>query len=93
MASVFNNLHIILKAVKGVNTLIRCSWALSNWCSVPNFLQVFDRDQLNETFEYLLEFARSDKEKIASNGTRGIGMFIKNLPKMSAETVISMSEV
>lgn len=81
MVIAYLNLRTILREAKGMNTLVRCSWALSNWCNVEGFLKVLTNDQLQETFSSLLDFARSEREKIASNGTRGIGMFIRNLPK------------
>jgi len=81
MTIAYLNLRTILKESKGINTLVRCSWALSNWCNVETFLTGLTTEQLSETFSSLLDFARSDREKIASNGTRGIGMYIRNLPK------------
>ena len=32
--SVFDIILTIIKTAKGLNTLVKCSWALSNWCTV-----------------------------------------------------------
>lgn len=61
MKNVFNILLVNLKSIKGLNTLIKSSWALSNWCNIQNFHDTLNVDELNQLFIYLVDFTKSDK--------------------------------
>ena len=83
--SIFSNkiLEILVKGgsnLKNFNAKIKNSWALSNWLSKT---ELFSNDltMINPLFQYILVLCEDSKEKVASNGLRSLGFFLKNLSK------------
>ena len=60
---------------------MKISWGLSNWAKVPSFGSTLTELSLKACLNYMMTHSTSDKEKIASNCTRGIGFFVMNVGK------------
>ena len=68
------------KQYKSFNSIVKISWGLSNWSKVPSFATLSEIE-LKACLDYMMAHSASDKEKIASNSTRGIGFFVVNIGK------------
>ena len=66
------------KAYKSLNSIIKITWGISNWSNIPQLKDCLSKEELKECLDYMIFHSKSDKEKIASNSTRGIGFFITN---------------
>ena len=69
------------KQYKSLNSIVKITWGLSNWAKTNVFARAVGEAQLRECLEYMMRHSESDKEKIASNCTRGIGFFVANVGK------------
>ena len=49
---------------------------MSNWCAVEGVRGVLGEEEREVVFERLVEFAGSEREKIASHGVRGLGSYV-----------------
>lgn len=68
------------KQYKSFNSIVKISWGLSNWSKVNAFCCLPEK-QLRACLDYMVTYSGSDKEKVASNCTRGIGFFVGNVGK------------
>jgi hypothetical protein len=59
--SVFEIILTIIKTAKGLNTLIKCSWALSNWCDFEFLKDILTQENIVIVFKKLMEFSYSEK--------------------------------
>lgn len=66
---------------KSLNSIVKITWGLSNWARTNVFARALSEQQLKESLDYMMRHSESDKEKIASNCTRGIGFFVANVGK------------
>lgn len=66
------------RSYKSLNTVVKITWGISNWANISCFRSGLTEAELKECLTYMIKNSQSEKEKIASNCTRGIGFISKH---------------
>lgn len=72
---------------KNNNILIKNSWVLANLCANFTHFEQFTLEENQEILSMILSYCSSPKEKLVSNGYRGLGYFVSN---NSDETLVKL---
>ena len=69
------------KQSKSISSLVKITWGLSNWIKLPLCITALSEGELKQCLDYLVKHCSSDREKVASNCTRGLGFFLEAAPE------------
>ena len=71
------------KKYKSLNCVVKITWGISNWAHIQCFKEGLTENELKECLGYMIVHSQSDKEKVASNCTRGIGFILRHFTKFA----------